>query len=65
MKNGFNMFPALLQRAVEEEEEWLHGGRRAVVSQAVLGVWGTESRATPGSVPRNREVSLPASFLSY
>lgn len=35
------------------------------VSQAVLGVWGPESRATPGSGPRNREVSLPASFLSY
>ena len=30
MKNGFKLFPALLQRAVKEEEEWLDGGRRAV-----------------------------------
>lgn len=35
------------------------------VSQAVLGVWSPESRATPGSGPRKREVSLPASFLSW
>ena len=27
MKNGFNMFPALLQRAVKEEEEWREGGQ--------------------------------------
>lgn len=27
MKNGFNMFPALLQRTVKEEEEWREGGR--------------------------------------
>lgn len=64
MKNGFNMFPALLQRTVKEEEEWREGGREGSVSQAVLGVWSPESRATPGSGPRNREVSLPASFLS-
>lgn len=27
MKNSFNMFPALLQRAVKEEEEWREGGQ--------------------------------------